>query len=64
MSFGETGHRNGSAVEPRRGRHRYGMTKRKVAALFSEQFGLPLSIGGLVQMQHRMADGFTPEYEA
>lgn len=43
--------------------HRYGMSKRKVAELFTEHFDLPLSIGGLVQMQHRMADGFTPEYE-
>lgn len=44
--------------------YRYGMTKRKVAELFTEQFDLPLSIGGLVQMQHRMAEDFTPEYEA
>lgn len=43
--------------------HRYGMSKRKVAELFTEQFDLPLSIGGLVQMQHRLAEGFTPEYE-
>ncbi len=43
---------------------RYGMSKRKVAELFTKQFDLPLSIGGVVQMQHRMADGFTPEYEA
>lgn len=44
--------------------HRYGMSKRKVAELFTDYFHLPLSIGGLVQMQHRMADGFLPEYEA
>lgn len=43
--------------------HRYGMSKRKVAELFTEQFDLPLSIGGLIQMQHRLAEGFTPEYE-
>ena len=39
------------------------MSKRKVAELFTEQFNLPLSIGGLVQMQHRLAASFTPEYE-
>ena len=44
--------------------HRYGMTKRKVSSLFTEHFGLPLSIGGLVQMQHRMADGFSEAYQA
>lgn len=44
--------------------HRYGMTKRKVCELFTDHFNLPLSIGGLVQMQHRMADVFEPEYEA
>jgi hypothetical protein len=43
--------------------HRYGMSKRKVAELFTEHFDLPLSIGGLVQIQHRLAKGFTPEYE-
>lgn len=44
--------------------HRYGMSKRKVCALFTDHFQLPLSIGGLVQMQHRMADGFASEYES
>lgn len=44
--------------------YRYGMTKRKVCELFTHHFKLPLSIGGLVQMQHRMADGFEPEYES
>lgn len=44
--------------------HRYGMTKRKVSSLFTQHFGLPLSIGGLVQMQHRMADGFSEAYQA
>lgn len=43
--------------------HRYGMSKRKVTELFTEQFDLPLSIGGLVQMQHRLAEDFTPEYK-
>jgi transposase len=48
--------------------HRYGMRrgaapKRKVAELFTEEFHLPLSIGGLVQMQHKMADAFEQEYK-
>jgi hypothetical protein len=29
--------------------HRYGMSKRKVAALFTEHFHLPLSMGALVR---------------
>lgn len=43
--------------------YRYGMSKRKVCELFTDHFKLPLSIGGFVQMQHRMADNFKPEYE-
>lgn len=43
--------------------HRYGMSKRKVAELFTHHFNLPLSIGGLVQMQHRIAADFSPEYK-
>jgi transposase len=43
--------------------YRYGMSKRKVCELFTDHFKLPLSIGGLVQMQHRMADSFESEYE-
>lgn len=43
--------------------YRYGMSKRKVCELFTHHFKLPLSIGGLVQMQHRMADDFQQDYE-
>jgi hypothetical protein len=43
--------------------HRYGMSKRKVCELFSDYFHLPLSIGGLVQLQHRLAQGLEPDYQ-
>ena len=43
--------------------HRYGMSKRKVCALFKD-WGLPLSIGGLVQLQHRLADQLQDDYQA
>lgn len=44
--------------------YRYGMSKRKVCSLFSDHFQLPLSIGGLVQLQHRMAGQFAEDYQA
>lgn len=43
--------------------YRYGMSKRKVCELFTDHFKLPLSVGGFVQMQHRMASSFKQEYE-
>lgn len=43
--------------------HRFGMSKRKVCELFTDHFQLPLSIGGFVQMQHRMADSLETEYK-
>lgn len=43
--------------------HRYGMSKRKVCKLFSDYFQLPLSIGGLVEIQHRLAEGLKDDYQ-
>jgi hypothetical protein len=43
--------------------HRYGMSKRKVCELFKHHFHLPLSVGGLVQLQHRLAKGLAPDYQ-
>jgi hypothetical protein len=43
--------------------HRYGMSKRKVCNLFSDYFKLPLSIGGLVDLQHRLAEGLQADYQ-
>ena len=36
--------------------HHYGLTKRKVCKLFKEQFGISLTPGGLVAMNHRLSD--------
>jgi hypothetical protein len=44
--------------------HRYGMSKRKVCQLFSQYFGLPLTIGGVVQLQDRLATGLEADYAA
>ncbi len=44
--------------------HQFGMSKRGVCRLFTQQLGLPLTIGGLVALQHRMAQGFQGDYEA
>ncbi len=43
--------------------HRYGMSKRKVCELFTDYFKLPLSIGGLVELQHRLAQGLQQDYQ-
>jgi transposase len=44
--------------------HQFGMSKQGVCRLFTEQFGLPLTIGGLVALQHRIAQGLQADYEA
>ncbi len=43
--------------------HRYGMSKRKVSELFNDYFKLPLSIGGLIDLQHRLAAGLQQDYQ-
>jgi hypothetical protein len=44
--------------------HEFGMSKQGVCRLFTQQFGLPLTIGGLVGLQHRLAKDFQADYEA
>jgi len=43
--------------------HRYGMSKRKISALLQD-WGLPIRMDDLIQLQHRLAHHLAEQYQA